>query len=187
MNNTVSFKDAHINVSSDCKVIKLGEFSSQDPSEISVIENIGKRGLGVWFNPGDEIVFPSEEECTLFIDGFETSTGERRLALSCMAYCERYKFFAMPMAIFRRTPLMECQNGETVSEFERLLEGNDFGAQLLRRQADVDRVHQLCGKTIKVIDRLILHQPAFGLDDKNNLVRIPDKFRSLVCFKWDVK
>lgn len=169
------------------RIIKLAELDAKENADIAAdIKRIGQnKGLPIYFKPSEVIVFPKREEMALRIDDFELYNGDIQLLLSCLAWNERYGYFAMPMSIFRRIPLDEKIGMSEKTDREILFEDNALGEEMCQQMPDIRRLEKLFDKTVIVKDRLALHQPSYDYDREKNLV-IPntERLRTLVCYKW---
>lgn len=157
----------------------------EDPDLLKKVEKIGEsRGAYVNFKQGDEIFFPDEAHAEIYLNGFVIYNGEKRLALSCKAYTERLGYFACPMAIFRRQPLMEKLEGQEVTEYDQFTADNNLGERLLIATTDLARVQMFLNSRVIVRDRLLCHQYTYVMDEVTKKLRQDtSRTKPLICYK----
>ena len=183
-NGELNWKEGKIFHSAATEVFTLKDLAN-DQDLMKKVDKIGEsKGTYVNFKKDDIVTFPSEEDAEIYLDGFVIYNGEKRLALSCKAHNERLGFFACPMALFRRTPLMEKLQGQDVAEYDQFTTGNDFGEQLLIAKNDLARVKMMLGGEIRITDRMICHQYSFVMDEVTKKPRQDtSKLKPLICYK----
>ena len=186
MNGNVKWEDAKLFLKADTKVYRLEDLQGEKAAVIAKeLHSIGEnRGVYVNFKPLEEVVFPDAEHAQYIVDGFSIYNGERRLVLSCLAYCEKYKYFAFPMSLLRRIPLQEKLQGQDASEYEQLCTNNSFGEQLMAAQDDYCRAKMLEGQKLVFTDRLLGHRYNFVIDEVTKRARQDtSKLLPLICYK----
>lgn len=186
MNGNINWEDAKLFLKADTKVYRLEDLQGEKAAAImKELHSIGEnRGVYVNFKPMEEVHFPKAEHAQYIVDGFVIYNGERRLSLSCMAYCEKYGYFAFPMSLLRRIPLQEKLQGQDRSEYDQLCTNNALGEQLMAAQDDFCRVQMLEGHTLVITDRLLGHRYGFVIDEVTKKPRQDtNKLTPLICYK----
>lgn len=182
-NNNIDFKNANLqNGNGDVWSIQDLQ-KPENAEELHEIKQIGDKGVSIYFKDGDVISFPSYEDAKIRKTGFETVNGKVVPLLDIEAYCDRWGFFWCPMSIFRRIPIDFKLDGQEKDDFTMLQENNPFGALLLPKQPDYERILKLVGKTIIMTEKCKYHKPTYKAVN-GAIVRDDTVVQPLTCYKF---
>lgn len=190
MQNKIDFKSAKVALNSKAQMFKLADLDPQKPEDAEIIQKIQEagetKGLTIAFKEGEVVVFPSDKDAHIVVEGFELNNGKIRTLLSVVAWSERKGFFVFPLSVTRRIPVDDIVPGSDKTDQEILFENNELGEKLAQRQSDYNRLTQLLGKEVKISARLNLHQGVVEWDEANKQYRRKEgAVRTLVCYKYE--